>query len=77
MAPAPPPAGLLAGLALCLLAGCNQPPFRPLCPALVHYSPEEERAVARELHLHPDLKETPLFLLDYGNERHEIQKICS
>lgn len=66
----------LTGLTCLLLTGCTQPPFRPLCPPLVHYSPEEEQAVARELGTHPDLKETPLFILDYGNERREIRKAC-
>ena len=60
-----------------LLAGCTQPSFQPLCPPLVHYSPEEEQTVARELSTHPDLKELPVFILDYGNERHEIRKACS
>lgn len=59
-----------------LLTGCTPPQLRPPCPTPVQYSPEEERAVARELDTHPDLKEASMFILDYGNERREIRAAC-
>lgn len=58
------------------MTGCTQPSFKPLCPPLVHYSPQEEKEVATELRTHPDMKKISLFLMDYGAERNEIRQNC-
>ncbi len=71
-------AGALATAIMCaLLGGCaTQPTLKPLCPPLVAYGHEQQTALAQELRTHPDLKEVPLFLTDYANERNELRAAC-
>ncbi len=64
---------LLAAFMASLLGGCTPAPVRLICPPLVQYSPQEQEALAAELRAHPDLREVPVFLTDYGNERAECR----
>lgn len=66
---------LLAAWMAALLGGCTPAPVRLTCPPLVQYSPEEQAALAAELRAHPDLREVPVFLTDYGNERAECRAL--
>lgn len=61
---------LLIGSAL---GGCSCPPVHLTCPPLVQYSPQEQAVLAAELRAHPELREVPVFLTDYGNERAECR----
>lgn len=62
---------LVVAIMCAILTGCTPAPERVICPPLVQYAPQEQAALARELQAHPDLKEVPVFLTDYGNERAE------
>lgn len=66
---------LLTALMAALLGGCTPAPVRLTCPPLVQYAPTEQAALASELRAHPDLKEVPTFLTDYGNERAECRAL--
>lgn len=67
-------AALVAFMAA-ILGGCTPTPVRLTCPPLVQYSPQEQAVLAAELRAHPDLKEVPVFLTDYGNERAECRAL--
>lgn len=66
---------LLVAVALSFVSGCSYPTPRLICPPLTNYSQTEEKNLALELRNHPDLKEVPVFLRDYGNERAECRAI--
>lgn len=66
---------ILAALIIGSLGGCTPAPVRLACPPLVQYGPQEQTALARELRAHPDLREVPMFLMDYGNERAECRAL--
>lgn len=66
---------LLTALMAGLLGGCASAPVRLTCPPLVQYKTQEQAALASELRTHPDLKEVPVFLTDYGNERAECRAL--
>lgn len=66
----------LAAFLAALLGGCTPAPARLICPPLVQYSPQEQAALAAELRAHPDLREVPTFLTDYGNERAECRALA-
>ncbi|WP_249080073.1 hypothetical protein [Parasaccharibacter sp. TMW 2.1884] len=68
-------AALLAAFVAALLGGCTPALVRLTCPPLVQYSAQEQAALAAELRSHPDLKEVPVFLTDYGNERAECRAL--
>ena len=68
-------AALLAAFVAALLGGCTPTPVRLICPPLVQYSPQEQAVLAAELRAHPDLREVPVFLTDYGNERAECRAL--
>lgn len=63
---------LVIGAALMSLVGCAPTRYKPLCPPLVHYTPQEQKQAADELRTHPDLHELPIMMRDYGDEREEI-----
>lgn len=65
----------LAALAGVWLSGCAPSPIRLTCPPLVQYAPQEQAVLASELRAHPDLREVPVFLADYGNERAECRAL--
>lgn len=54
------------------LTSCTTTRYKSLCPPLVHYTPQEQKQAAEELHTHPDLQELPIMMRDYGNERAEM-----
>ncbi|MUH03205.1 hypothetical protein GM609_06820 [Bombella sp. ESL0387] len=58
-----------------MLGGCTPAPARLTCPPLVQYSQQEQAVLAAELRAYPDLKEVPVFLTDYGNERAECRAL--
>ncbi|MPV99795.1 hypothetical protein GDY84_04300 [Bombella apis] len=60
-----------------MLGGCTPAPVRLPCPPLVQYSAHEQAVLAAELRAHPDLKEVPVFLKDYGNERAECRALAT
>ena len=68
-------AALLVAFMTALLGGCTPAPVRLICPPLVQYSPQEQAVLAAELRAHPDLREAPVFLADYGNERAECRAL--
>lgn len=68
-------ASLLVAFMAALLEGCTPAPVRLTCPPLVQYSPQEQAILAAELRAHPDLREVPTFLTDYGNERAECRAL--
>ncbi|WP_249103092.1 hypothetical protein [Parasaccharibacter sp. TMW2.1882] len=68
-------AALLAAFVAAMLGGCTPTPVRLICPPLVQYSPQEQAVLAAELRAHPDLREVPVFLTDYGNERAECRAL--
>lgn len=69
-------AALLAAFMASLLGGCTPAPVRLICPPLVQYSPQEQAELAAELRAHPELREVPVFLADYGNERAECRALA-
>lgn len=70
-------AALLAAFVAAMLGGCTPAPVRLTCPPLVQYSAHEQAVLAAELRAHPDLKEVPVFLKDYGNERAECRALAT
>lgn len=68
-------AALLAAFVASMLGGCTPAPARLTCPPLVQYSQQEQAVLAAELRAYPDLKEVPVFLTDYGNERAECRAL--
>lgn len=66
---------LLAACMAALLGGCTPAPVRLKCPPLVQYAPQEQAVLASELRAHPELREVPVFLTDYGNERAECRAL--
>lgn len=67
---------LLCAAALALTACTTTPRYKPLCPPLVQYTPQEQEQAADELRAHPDLHELPIMMRDYGNIRGEIKVSC-
>ncbi|MCT6819460.1 MAG: hypothetical protein M3009_03175 [Bombella apis] len=59
-----------------LLEGCTPAPVRLTCPPLAQYSAQEQAVLSAELRVHPDLREVPVFLADYGNERAECRALA-
>lgn len=66
---------ILLGFIAASLGGCSSVPVRLTCPPLVQYAPQEQAALASELREHPELREVPVFLADYGNERAECRSL--
>ena len=58
------------------LGGYTPSPIRLACPPLIQYALQEQAALAsEELRAHPELREVPVFLADYGNERAECRAL--
>lgn len=68
---------VLCVVALCALVSCAPTQYKPLCPPLVQYSPQEQKQAAEELRARPELHELPIMMRDYGDERREINGGCS
>lgn len=66
---------VFCALALSALASCAPIRYKPICPPLVQYSPQEQKQAAEELRAHPDLHELPVMMRDYGNERREVKNV--
>lgn len=67
---------ILLYTSLLTLTSCTPTRYTPLCPAVVHYTIQEDKQAATELRSHPDLQKISEMLRDYGNERNEIITIC-
>lgn len=67
---------LFCVVALMSLVSCAPTRYAPLCPPLVKYSVEEQKQAAEELRAHPELRELPVMMRDYGNERREMRASC-
>lgn len=62
-------------IALLLLSGCNRVASSTVCPPLVVYPPEFQKAAAKELAALPAAPHIDVFLQDYAMTRDQL-RVC-
>ncbi|AOX16903.1 hypothetical protein [Kozakia baliensis] len=58
------------------LSGCAATKVQPLCPTLVTYSAQDQRALAAELRAHPDLVEVARWIANDVSLRDQVRAGC-